>query len=485
MLLALSVLLALCVACCHAFVRPRSTAQVRRLQVGLPANTSLSASEYEGLISLLGNDTNLTSLYRASVHGSTFDDLLDRVGDSEPLVFVVRKDQYVFGTSINCGIALAEERFGVTDPPDACEMWQFSLAGHFDVPTKIMAPFPKQRVFFGRADWSEGRLSLTVRTICMGDCARGVHFPNGSNDTRSCFQRTAAAYLPEGYMGVRETDGEAFMGERGSEYEAWFGGDRFFEADEVEVLHAVSTRATVPEEALVTPVAPPPAANSSPSPVDGSSLSASEYDGLRDLLGDNKTLTSIYRSSADGSTLHDMFSLIGADKVREGWSAEAGTVFLIRKAPYVCGTYVSLWAQFDQKPPPPTSLSEGLVTPTPPSGAYLWYFSLSGHFDEPTRFQLLQEAQDRVELWFPQFNDDLDRPVGGLELRGFALNGTMSDWSFMGEDRLDVEQAQSAIASRYVPEGYKGVRNEFGDAYLGGAFVFTADEVEVLKHDAE
>ena len=38
---------------------------LRGLQVSPPGNTSLSASEYEGLLGLLGNDTTqLTSLYR-------------------------------------------------------------------------------------------------------------------------------------------------------------------------------------------------------------------------------------------------------------------------------------------------------------------------------------------------------------------------------------------------------------------------------------
>ncbi|CEM27068.1 unnamed protein product [Vitrella brassicaformis CCMP3155] len=74
--------------------RPAQQVRFRHLQ-GLPDGTSLSASEYEALLGLLGGSrdtTRLTSLYRTSVHGTTYGDLLDNVDDAKPLVFVVRKD---------------------------------------------------------------------------------------------------------------------------------------------------------------------------------------------------------------------------------------------------------------------------------------------------------------------------------------------------------------------------------------------------------
>ncbi|CEM36483.1 unnamed protein product [Vitrella brassicaformis CCMP3155] len=98
----------LCVASTTVATEARPTQQVRLrgLQVSPPDNTSLSASEYEALLALLGgNDTTpLTSLYRTSMHGTTYGDLLDRVGDTKPLVLVIRSGPYVFGVYVSADI---------------------------------------------------------------------------------------------------------------------------------------------------------------------------------------------------------------------------------------------------------------------------------------------------------------------------------------------------------------------------------------------
>ncbi|CEM21903.1 unnamed protein product [Vitrella brassicaformis CCMP3155] len=91
--------------------RPAQQVQLRGLQVSPPRNTSLSASEYEALVGLMGGDdtTQVTSLYRTSVHGTNYSDLLDNVGETKPLVFVVRKDKYVFGVYVSDGIQLPDD----------------------------------------------------------------------------------------------------------------------------------------------------------------------------------------------------------------------------------------------------------------------------------------------------------------------------------------------------------------------------------------
>ncbi|CEM33065.1 unnamed protein product [Vitrella brassicaformis CCMP3155] len=125
MLLALAVTLALCLT-------PTSTThEVRHLQDTRPVGTSLSQAEYEGLRGLLQatDDTNFTTLYRASVNGTTYSDLLDSVENKTDLAIVIRSRQNVFGVYI---------KDGIQTPANATEshyyksevLW-FSLAGHF------------------------------------------------------------------------------------------------------------------------------------------------------------------------------------------------------------------------------------------------------------------------------------------------------------------------------------------------------------------
>ncbi|CEM20256.1 unnamed protein product [Vitrella brassicaformis CCMP3155] len=209
---------------------------LRRVQVSPPGNTSLSAAEHEGLLDLMGNDngTKLNSVYRTSVHGTTYDDLLDSVGDAEPLVFVIRKDQYVFGAFINCGLELPD------DPTDYngydCDLWHFSLAGHFPEPTKIEISRVSQRV---RVAGREGTLLLDAKVMIGRYLLLGVDEDSGrpAADIRSCYQFTWQRNLPAGYTGARDNDGGT--GVRNSDGDAFLGGSAYFHADEIEVLHVM------------------------------------------------------------------------------------------------------------------------------------------------------------------------------------------------------------------------------------------------------
>ncbi|CEL99683.1 unnamed protein product [Vitrella brassicaformis CCMP3155] len=217
--------------CVGTEARPAQEVRLRGLQVSPPGNTSLSASEYEALVGLLGgNDTTpLTSLYRTSVHGTTYGDLLDNVGGAKPLVFVVKKDKYVFGAYVSDGIQLPDDPTGESYEEcelPGCDVWYFSLAGHFPQPTKIEIDEWEQSVWVaGRERNAEGANMVIGGFIIFGD---GYPSDQPAADIRSCFQYTFSGYVPEGYTGVRDDEKDALL-----------GGSLDFIADEIEVLRVV------------------------------------------------------------------------------------------------------------------------------------------------------------------------------------------------------------------------------------------------------
>jgi len=99
---------------------------------------SLTVLQYASLHGWLGAKKPLGVVYRSSGDGTTYSDLLRCVGDKTGLVIIVRKDMYVFGVYISAGLQLPD------DPTDyrrySCGVWWFSLAGHFDTPTRINVP---------------------------------------------------------------------------------------------------------------------------------------------------------------------------------------------------------------------------------------------------------------------------------------------------------------------------------------------------------
>jgi len=182
----------------------------------------------------MGNDngTELTSLYRTSVHGTTYDDLLDSVGDAEPLVFVIRKDKYVFGVHINCGLELPDDPTDYNDYE--CDVRWFSLAGHFAKPTKIDAREMYQGVDVMVAGHSAGGVSVMIGGyrrlggyLKLDELYRWVPEDGWvhDGDIRNCAQYTTSSFMPAGYTG------ESSVG-------ALLGGSYRFHADEIEVLQA-------------------------------------------------------------------------------------------------------------------------------------------------------------------------------------------------------------------------------------------------------
>jgi len=199
--------------------------------VRVPAGSSLSVWEYYDLLGVIGGNTQVTRLlYRASVHGTTYDDLLRCLGDKTGLAFIIRKPPYKFGAFISGGIQLPD---GPTDRHNYdCDVWYFSLAGHFDKPMKIDIPRGSQFVQVagreastpgGARVWVGGQLHLGLGdSIGCGPPAADIR----------CGQLFMVGWLPAGYTGERK----AWAPGRGAPQAALLGGRYFFHADEVEVL---------------------------------------------------------------------------------------------------------------------------------------------------------------------------------------------------------------------------------------------------------
>ncbi|CEL94359.1 unnamed protein product [Vitrella brassicaformis CCMP3155] len=165
--------------------------------VCVPLGSSLTESEFKALRGLIGGQVKLKSLYRTSLHGSTYDNLLRCVGDKTGLVFVVRKGEYVFGAFISAGLELPDDPTG-SNRYD-CDVWHFSLAGHFPQPTKIDISRLAQYVA-GREGSLYGASVRIGGGLRLGD--DGSDWP--AADIRSCFQSTDRNEVPEGYVGARK-----------------------------------------------------------------------------------------------------------------------------------------------------------------------------------------------------------------------------------------------------------------------------------------
>mmetsp|Transcript_16273 Transcript_16273/g.46304 ORF Transcript_16273/g.46304 Transcript_16273/m.46304 type:complete len:279 (+) Transcript_16273:2488-3324(+) len=178
--------------------------------------SSIGLSYVTHVAQWLGGDITLTLIYRASSHGSTYGHLLHCVGDRRGLVFVIRKDKYVFGVYMSAGIQLPHDPKGYNDY--SCYVYDFSLSGHFEKPTKMLDD--RRLVYVAGREGTVGKLRIDGigGCLCLGY--------GTADDMRSCRQSIPRQYVPEGYVGVRDDRGNAV-----------FGGSEHFMADEIEVLH--------------------------------------------------------------------------------------------------------------------------------------------------------------------------------------------------------------------------------------------------------
>ncbi|CEL98341.1 unnamed protein product [Vitrella brassicaformis CCMP3155] len=170
-----------------------------------------------------GHTTSLRSLYRSSRDGPSYGDLLRCVGDTSGLVFVIRKDTYVFGAFIRAALELPHYPRGMNEYE--CDVWYFSLAGHFDTPTKMegsrmVGVAGREGTVYGVAKLGIGR--RFDRWLWLG------YEGGAADDMRRCRHGVPSDDVPGVYVGVRD------------EYDrALFGCSIDFMADEVEVLTAV------------------------------------------------------------------------------------------------------------------------------------------------------------------------------------------------------------------------------------------------------
>jgi len=236
--------------------------------------------------------------------------------------------------------------------------------------------------------------------------------------------------VPEGYVGVRDEDGDAL-----------FGGSRELMADEVEVIR-VDGRSLLSLKVI-----------------EGATLDALQSAALYRFLGLTTVsrLKLIYRASRDGSSYGDLLRCV---------SDASGLVFVIRKGKYVFGAFIS----------------DHIQVPLDYKGGHFyscdgWDFSLAGHFAKgPTK---LEEGSRDVGVAGREGQVD-----NGSKLNiGWWLSlgyGTPARLGCEGGAADDMRSCSQFIPHYDLPDGYEGVRHERGRALFGGSEEFMADEVEVL-----
>ncbi|CEM03381.1 unnamed protein product [Vitrella brassicaformis CCMP3155] len=188
--------------------------------------SSIGLSYVAHIAKWLQREKKLTLIYKALRDGAKYDDLLRCVGDKRRLVFVIRKDEYVLGAFISEGLQLPDDR---TDSHYyGCDVWYFSLGGHFAQPTKIDIPRMCQFVYLAGRDGSVGGGARVELGECLylGD-GHGSRRP--AADIRSCYQYAHRDDVPAGYVVARNRYGHALL-----------GGSECFHADEIEILTVVA-----------------------------------------------------------------------------------------------------------------------------------------------------------------------------------------------------------------------------------------------------
>ncbi|CEL99528.1 unnamed protein product [Vitrella brassicaformis CCMP3155] len=412
-------------------------------------------------------------LYKASRDGRCFGDLLRCVGDARGLVFVIRKSQYIFGACMDGSIKAPDDPTAVNEYQ--CDVWQFSLAGHFHIPTKMDTPrddghrvevaggegalycdsFLPSRLRYGRPRPQakltiDGRLWLGYRDEDSGPI----------DDMRSC-RHFRSNDVPDGYLDVRDkTYGYAIL-----------GGSMEFMADELEVIHVggVSTissqrvdTAAVPQLTSAHPVAA--------APDECSSLSHADVDQLIEWFAQGRQFSLIYRASRDGCQYGDMLDRVGG--VRP-------IVLVIRKDTYVFGCFIPAGLR-EPNYPDVVSRYECHVVP----------FSLAGNFDGPTKIAIKQDGQHVVLAGRETAVDGMAKlwiGVGaGDFMREYRREGLCLGYG--GRDSGPIDDMRSCrqpmwrrqLGFDYLSDNEAGFRGLIQDVRLGGSVKFMADELEVL-----
>ncbi|CEL99332.1 unnamed protein product [Vitrella brassicaformis CCMP3155] len=211
----------------------------------------------------------------------------------------------------------------------------------------------------------------------------------------------------------------------------------------------------------------PPAA-----PINESDLTAAEYDQLLTWLGGpTRSLALLYKSVRDGYSFGDMLAKV---------ESASGLAFVVRKDQYLHGCFVGDRLQLPTKAAAPTKFADAAAQVAPPEyreyDCPVWLFSLSGHFDKPTKIPLPPHVQGirvasregGVPLWWGKAK----------------ISVTHDEYIHFGwDDPKQSENLQSMlhfIPKDDTPPAYRGEVDEDGDAVLGGTLHFMADSLEIL-----
>ncbi|CEM24677.1 unnamed protein product [Vitrella brassicaformis CCMP3155] len=381
-----------------------------------------SEAEFAALHSLvpsMADECEFTLLYRATRDGPSYGKFLGCVGDESELVFVLKKNAYVFGAYMSGAIPHHSD-----DETEAwfysCDVWHFSLSGHFKQPTKMMEGRHSIKII-GRESTVWGGVKLWIGGLFGGGAGLGLGCEGGAAaDMLSCchFIPDGHACLPEGYVGVRDENGYAV-----------FGGSKGFMADELEVI-GVQYRSLL-----------------SLKMIQGATFDALTSAALYHFLGEasGRRLKLIYRATRDGPSYGKFLGCVGD---------ESELVFVVKKNAYVFGAYVS-----GRIKPPDDPTGENIYD------CDVWHFSLSGHFKQPTKMIGGRRVRvagregtvyGRAKLWI------------GARL-----------WLGCGA-AADMYSCRQFVGRYDVPEGYVGPRDMHGKAVFGGSKDFMADDLEVL-----
>ncbi|CEL97964.1 unnamed protein product [Vitrella brassicaformis CCMP3155] len=394
----------------------------------LIAGSSLTESQSAKLHSMLVPSTfkecTFTLLYRGSVHGWQYGDLMRHVGGASSIVFIIRKDCCVSGIYIDGGLTLPKAG---SFHSYSCEMTHFSLIGPFDKPTMIYGCRPDQRVSVAgleklvcdEEDGQGGRSKLKLGIWQLGysdfkqrrQWSSYIPHVGPSADLRRC------------HRAVVPGQGETII------------------ADELEVLRADGHSWRPPFEVPK-----------------GSGLSIQEAVALSSVLPrswQNRKLKLLCRASAGWHRFSDLVRCVGD---------ASPLVFLVMKGPAVLGATMSLGIKL----PDGTAMEKEYY-------CAVKLFFLSGHFgdDRPRTIPVPSwDCPDRVRVLAPEGAVD---GRGKLELAS-PYSGALS----LAYGCDDVRQCHQVIPKRDVPDGYQGRRNEDGRALPGGSAIFMADDVLCL-----
>ncbi|CEM36858.1 unnamed protein product [Vitrella brassicaformis CCMP3155] len=394
--------------------------------VGSGLSSTECASLHSTLAPGMWDECKFTLLYRASRDGAGYGDLLRCVGNTKGLVFLIRKDKYVFGVYTSAGIQLPDDPRSFSSAY-MCDVWRFSLAGHFETPTRMGGG---RGVHVAGPEGTVGGAKLEIDEL---------YFGVRSGNMRSCCHRIPRSHVPDGYVGVRNEYGWAV-----------FGGSEFFMADEVEVIR-LSGRSLLSLKVI-----------------EGANFDALQSAALYRFLGPTTAgrLKLIYSASRDGPSYGDLLRCVGHAR---------GLVFVIREDKYAFGTFIST----------------GIRVPDDPRGKTkyecdVWHFSLAGHFDKPTKieggkgFVCVAGREGSVNgpmLWISLgFIPCLELGSEGGSWVIAQRKAKLQPW--LQPRDVDMRSCRQVITG--VPEGYVGVRNWDDNAVFGCNEYFMANEMEVL-----